>query len=276
MVAQITDKRLLRERLRRAHARGGDAGFLLKQVATDLAERIAGFERSFGLAVIHGAQSDSIVRALLAGSKTGDVLRLEHSSAALLHSVYPGAVGDEEALPLSAGTIGLFLSILALQWTNDLPGALIQVRRALRPDGIFLAAMTGGDTLAELREALSAAEAELRGGTSPRVLPAADLRDMGALLQRAGFALPVTDRDVLTVRYDSAFDLYRDLRAMGASNALFERDRRPSGRTLFLRAAEIYAERFSDPDGRIRATFEIVFLTGQGSDPSRAGPGFSS
>src|SRR6185295_469074 len=112
-----------------------------------------------------------------------------------------GIVGDEEALPLAAASIDLFVSTLALQWTNDLPGALLQIRIALRPDGLFLAAMTGGQTLSELREVLAAAESETRGGASPRVIPSADLRDLGALLQRAGFALPVTDRDTLTVRY---------------------------------------------------------------------------
>ncbi len=183
-----------------------------------------------------------------------------------------GLVGDEEALPLAPGSIDLFASALALQWTNDLPGALIQIRAALRPDGLLLAAMTGGSTLAELREALTAAESELRGGASPRVMPAADVRDLGALLQRAGFALPVADREVLTVRYDSAFDLFRDLRAMGAANALPERERRPAGRGLFLRAAEIYAERFSDPDGRIRATFEIVSLSGWAPHESQQQP----
>ena len=129
-------------------------------------------------------------------------------------------MADEEALPLAAESIDLFASALALQWANDLPGALIQIRQALKPDGLFLAAMTGGRTLAELREALYVAETEIRGGASPRVMPAVDLRDMGALLQRAGFALPVVDRDIVTVRYDSAFELWRDLRAMGATNVL--------------------------------------------------------
>jgi SAM-dependent methyltransferase len=162
---------------------------------------------------------------------------------------------------LARDSIDLFVSCLAFQWTNDLPGALVQIRRALRPNGLLLGALTGGATLAELRESLVAAETELRGGASPRVLPAVDVQGLGALLQRAGFALPVADRDVLTVRYNSTFDLFRDLRAMGATNTLAERERRPAERSLFRRAAEIYAERFSDADGRVRATFEVVSMT---------------
>jgi SAM-dependent methyltransferase len=172
-------------------------------------------------------------------------------------------VGDEEALPLAPLSTDLFVSTLALQWTNDLPGALTQIRRVLKRDALFLAAMTGGRTLVELREALFTAEAELSGGASPRVLPMADVRDAGALLQRAGFALPVADRDLLTVRYDSVFALIADLKAMGASNVLVERARRPPPRRLFARAAEIYGERFADPDGRLRATFEIISLSGR-------------
>jgi SAM-dependent methyltransferase len=194
--------------------------------------------------------------------KVDRIVRLEHSLAALKGARSAGIVADEEALPIGRSAIDLFVSALALQWTNDLPGALIQIRRALRPGGLLLAALTGGQTLSELREALFAAESELHGGASPRVIPAVDVRDIGALLQRADFALPVADRDVLTVRYDSAFDLFRDLKNMGAANALVERERKPAVRRLFLRAAEIYRERFSDPDGRVRATFEIIHLTG--------------
>lgn len=273
MVAQVTDKRLLRRRLARAHRRGEPrATFLLKLVVADLAERLAAVERRFPVAVAHGGQTDELSEALLASGKVDQVFRLEQTEAALLRTRSPGAVGDEEALPLGPASIDLFASTLALQWTNDLPGALLQIRTALRPDGLFLAAMTGGQTLAELREALFAAESEMRGGASPRVIPAADVRELGALLQRAGFALPVADRDTVTARYDSAFDLFRDLRAMGATNALPDRDRHPAGRKLFLRAAEIYAERFSDPDGRIRATFDIISLSGWAPHESQQKP----
>ena len=134
---------------------------------------------------------------------------------------------DEEALPFRDGTLDLVVSALALQFVNDLPGVLIQIRRALKPDGLFLAALLGGETLTELRQAFAAAESEIEGGVSPRVAPFADLRELGALLQRAGFALPVTDVDRLTVRYDSVFGLMGDLRRMGATNALDARRRTP-------------------------------------------------
>ena len=179
---------------------------------------------------------------------------------------------DAEALPFRDASLDLVVSALALQFVNDLPGTLIQIRRALKPDGLFLAALVGGDTLTELREAFAAAEAEIEDGVSPHVAPFADLRDIGALLQRAGFALPVTDIDRLTVRYASPFDLMHDLRRMGATNALIERRRRPLGAPRLMRMVEIYAERFSDADGRIRATFEIVWLSGWAPHESQQQP----
>ncbi|MEI8150830.1 MAG: methyltransferase domain-containing protein, partial [Hyphomicrobiales bacterium] len=170
------------------------------------------------------------------------------------------------------GSLDLVVSALALQFVNDLPGTLIQIRRALRPDGLLLAAMIGGDSLTELREAFAQAEAEVDGGVSPRVAPFADLRDIGALLQRAGFALPVTDVDRVTVRYASPLALMHDLRSMGAANALTERRRAPLRRATLRRLMEIYAERFSDPDGRVRATFEIVWLSGWAPHESQQKP----
>ena len=273
MVAQVTDKGLLRRRLTRAHRRGEPrATFLLQLVVEDISERLAAVERRFPVAVAHGGQTEALAEALLASGKVDRVSRLEQTEAALRLSRTAGAVADEESLPLGPASIDLFVSTLALQWTNDLPGALLQIRTALRPDGLFLGAMTGGETLVELRQSLFAAESELRGGASPRVIPAAEVRDLGALLQRAGFALPVVDRDTVTARYNSAFDLFRELRAMGATNALPDRDRRPVGRGLFLRTAEIYAERFSDPDGRIRATFDIISLSGWAPHESQQKP----
>jgi hypothetical protein len=156
----------------------------------------------------------------------------------------------------------LVTSLLSLQNVNDLPGSLTQIRQILRPDGFFLACLLGGATLTELRQSFTLAEAELEGGASPRVAPFADLRDLGHLLQRAGFALPVTDVDTVVVRYADPFGLFRDLRAMGLSNALADRRRTPLRRATLFRAAEVYAQRFSDPDGRVRATFELVWLSG--------------
>jgi len=179
---------------------------------------------------------------------------------------------DEETLPFADGALDLVVSALALQFVNDLPGVLVQIRRALKPDGLFLAALLGGETLTELRQSFAAAESDVEGGASPRVAPFADLRELGALLQRAGFALPVTDVDRLTVRYDSAFTLMQDLRRMGATNALFARRHAPLRRVTLLRMAELYAQRFADADGRVRATFEIVWLSGWAPDPSQQQP----
>ena len=170
------------------------------------------------------------------------------------------------------GSLDLVVSALALQFVNDLPGTLIQIRRALKPDGLFMAALIGGDTLTELRQAFAAAESEIEGGVSPRVAPFADVRELGALLQRAGFALPVTDVDRLTVRYATVFALMHDLRRMGATNALIERRRVPLRRATLKRMAEIYAERFADADGRMRATFEIVWLSGWAPHESQQQP----
>jgi SAM-dependent methyltransferase len=271
MVVRVTDKVLIRRRLARAiRSATPGADFLLARAVEDLAERLGAVERRFEIGVAHGGVNERLAQAMLATRRVARVVRLERTATALAAAM--GAVADEEALPLAPGSIDLFVSALVLQWTNDLPGALLQIRQALRPDGLFLAAMTGGRTLAELREALFAAETETRGGASPRVLPAADIRDLGALLQRAGFALPVVDRDLITVRYDSAFGLFADLKAMGAANPLTERERRPGSRRLFLRAAEIYAERFSDPDGRVRASFEVVSLSGWAPHESQQKP----
>jgi SAM-dependent methyltransferase len=181
-------------------------------------------------------------------------------------------VADEEALPFADGALDLLVSALALQNVNDLPGALLQVRRALKPDGLFLAALLGGETLTELRQSFAAAESEIEGGASPRVAPFADLRDLGGLLQRAGFALPVTDVDRLTIRYGSVFDLLRDLRRMGATNSLIARHRRPLRRATLQRMAEIYALQFADPNGRVRATFDIVWLSGWAPHPDQQQP----
>ncbi len=164
-------------------------------------------------------------------------------------------------MPFAPASLDLVVSGLALHHVNDLPGSLVQIRRALKPDGLFLAALLGGETLKELREAWLIAEDEVSGGASPRVAPFADVRDLGGLLQRAGFALPVADTDVVRVTYASPLDLMREIKAMGASNVLTARRRVPVTRTLLFRAAEVYAERFALADGRIPATFEIITLT---------------
>jgi SAM-dependent methyltransferase len=199
------------------------------------------------------------------------VIRVE-TDASLLEAAEDGRVAPLERVPLEPETANLVLSPLSLHLTNDTPGVLIQIARTLRPDGLFLAAVPGAGTLGELREALLGAESELSGAATPRIVPFADVRDAGALLQRAGFALPVTDIETYTARYDDMFALIRDLRAMGMQNPLSARSRQPAPRALFLRAAEIYAERFADPDGRIRATFDVVSLSGWAPHESQQQP----
>jgi len=262
----IFDRTLLRARRARA-ATLGPATFLLDRVAEDLAGRLSAVLRKFDLAADVGTPTDA-VRLALAG-RVGTIVAADpvvRSGQAL------AVAADEEALPFRDGSLDLVVSALALQFVNDLPGTLVQIRRALKPDGLFLAAMIGGDSLAELRAAFAQAESEAEGGVSPRVAPFADLRDIGALLQRAGFALPVTDIDRVTVRYASPLALMHDLRRMGATNALTERRRKPLRRATLQRLFEIYAGRFADPDGRIRATFEIVWLSGWAPQESQQKP----
>ncbi|MBB1094017.1 methyltransferase domain-containing protein [Rhodopseudomonas palustris] len=250
----LFDRSLLAARLARARALG-PASFLLDRVADEMGERLHAVLRDFNAVADIWTPGDALPAERFPGITRVAIDR-----------------SGDEALRLPPGSLDLAVSALALQFANDLPGVLAQIRRALKPDGLLLAALTGGDTLTELRQAFAAAEAEIEGGVSPRVAPTADLRDLGALLQRAGFALPVTDIDRVVVRYDHAFALMQDLRRMGATNVLVERRRTPLRRATLLRMAAIYAERFADPDGRIRATFEIVWLSGWSPHESQQQP----
>jgi len=251
----LFDRGLLLARQSRA-LRLGPATFLLDRVAEDVEERLHAVLREF---------------ADVADIWTpGELLR--KPSRDRFKSIEHIDLSEPESLPLQPGSIDLAVSALAFQFVNDLPGVLAQIRRALKPDGLLLAAMIGGDTLTELRQSFAAAEAELEGGASPRVAPFADLRDIGSLLQRAGLALPVTDVDRIVVRYDSAFALMADLRRMGATNILIERRRAPTRRATMLRMAQIYGERFADPDGRIRATFDVIWLSGWAPHESQQQP----
>jgi SAM-dependent methyltransferase len=267
----IFDRALIRRRRRRALALG-PATFLLDRAAADFADRLAAVLRRFDVAVDLGTPGEAVRAALSRLGSIGTIIRTETVLPAGAARAEKLVGADEEALPFGNCTLDLVVSALALQFVNDLPGTLVQIRRALKPDGLFLAALIGGETLTELRQAFAAAESEIEGGASPRVAPFADLRELGALLQRAGFALPVTDVDRLTVRYDSAFGLMRDLRRMGATNALNARRRAPLKRATLMRMAEIYAQRFADADGRVRATFEIVWLSGWAPHPSQQQP----
>jgi len=253
----LFDRRLLRARQSRAFKQG-PVTFLLDRVAEEMAERLAAVKRDFAEAADIWTPGDALRKPLADRLKSFTHLDV---------------LGDpQEVLPFQQETLDLVVSALALQFVNDLPGVLAQIRRALKPDGLLLAAMIGGDTLNELRQCFAAAEAELEGGVSPRVAPFADLRDAGHLLQRAGLALPVTDVDRIVVRYDSAFALMADIRRMGASNILVERRRAPTRRATMLRMAQLYAKRFADADGRIRATFDVVWLSGWAPHESQQRP----
>jgi SAM-dependent methyltransferase len=262
------DRSLLRARRARAAALG-PATFLLERAADDLAARLSAVLRRFDLAIDLGTPGDT-VRGRLA-DRVGTIVAVDPMPGQLTADALR-VVADEEALPFRDASLDLVVSALALQFVNDLPGTLIQIRRSLKPDGLLLAAMIGGDSLTELRTAFAAAESEIEGGVSPRVAPFADLRELGALLQRAGFALPVTDVDRVTVRYGSPLGLMQDLRRMGATNALVERRRTPLRRATLRRMMEIYAERFADADGRLRATFDIVWLLGWAPHQSQQQP----
>ncbi|HKA80075.1 MAG TPA: methyltransferase domain-containing protein [Xanthobacteraceae bacterium] len=267
----LFDHHLLRARRARAAALGPST-FLLERAADDLSDRLAAVLRRFERALDLGTPTDALRRVLAASGKVGTIIAAHAPGVPVVDRASLALVIDEEALPLREGSLDLVVSALALQFVNDLPGTLIQIRRALVPDGLLLAALAGGDTLTELRQAFAAAEAEIEGGASPRVVPFADVRDMGALLQRAGFALPVTDVDRVTVRYPSPIALLQDLRRMGAANPLIERSRRPLKRATLTRMVELYGERFSDRDGRVRATFELIWLSGWAPHASQQKP----
>jgi SAM-dependent methyltransferase len=252
----LFDRALLKRRQERA-LKLGPVTFLLDRVLEDFDDRLQAVMRNFA-----DAADIWTPGGLLRGPLAERFKSVAHVDL----------LSDSETLPLQPASVDLAVSALALQFVNDLPGVLAQIRRALRPDGLLLAAMIGGDSLTELRQAFAMAEAECEGGVSPRVAPFADLRDVGGLLQRAGFALPVTDVDSLVVRYDNAFALMDDLRRMGATNVMIERRRTLTRIPTMLRMSEIYAQRFSDPDGRIRASFDILWLSGWAPHESQPKP----
>lgn len=263
----IFDRALLRRRQKRALAQG-PADFLLAAAVDELVARLSAVQREFSKALDLGGPSPMLADAIAEPGR--DVLRVSDDPA--FAGAQPFRLVDDERLEIEPASFDLVVSALALQWVNDLPGLLAQVRRALKPDGLLLACLVGNASLHELRASFTAAEAELEGGASPRVAPFGDVRELGRLLQRAGFALPVVDFETLTVRYDSMFGLMADLRAMGATNPLAARSRKLLKRATLMRAAEIYAERYSDPDGRVRASFDIVWLSGWAPHESQQKP----
>ncbi|MHA6645674.1 methyltransferase domain-containing protein [Mesorhizobium sp. A623] len=267
----IFDTSLFLARKRRALANPvAGADFLMRRAGDDLADRLNAVERRFASAATLFCQTATARDVLAASEKVADVVRVEADPAFL--AAEPGVIAPPETVPFEPESLDLAVSLLSLQSMNDIPGMLAQIRRALRPDGLFLGAFAGAGTLGELRESFLAAESELYGGVSPRVIPFPDVRDAGGLLQRAGLALPVADVETVVVRYDTLFSLMADLRAMGETSPLVDRPRRPGTRKLFSRAAEIYAERFADPDGRIKASFSIVWMSGWAPDASQQKP----
>ena len=257
----IFDADLWRRRRQRFAGAAAAHDFLLARVAEDFAERLAIVRREFPVAANLAAYHGVVSRRLRALANVGTLFDLETAPGLLTQCDGPGILADSEALPFAEASLDLAVTALSLQLVNDVPGTLAQIRRALKPDGLMLAALLGGETLKELREAWLVAEEDITGGASPRVAPFADVRDLGALLQRAGFSLPVADSDVVRVTYATPLALMKELQLMGASNILTERRRVPVTRRLMLRAAEVYAERFALSDGRIPATFEIITLT---------------
>jgi SAM-dependent methyltransferase len=263
----LFDTPLAMTRARRRMRLQDGADFLLRRIAEDLVDRLAPVLRPFPAILDFATPDQSIVERLKQIRPTSSLRHVSLHDQTILNSA-----NGLEALNLAPDQFDLITSGLILQHANDLPGVLVQLRRGLKPDGLFLGCLAGGATLTELRQSLTQAESEIVGGVSPRVFPFADVRDMGGLLQRAGFALPVTDSEIVTVRYKDMFALIDDLRAMGATNTLVARSRRMTRRSVMMRAADIYATRFADADGRIRATFEILWLSGWAPHESQQKP----
>jgi SAM-dependent methyltransferase len=270
---RVFDRRATRLHRARAARQPRAADFLIVEAAERLLDRLDDMARRFPLALDLGCRDGVLARTL---DDRGGIETLVHADSSLAYLRQAPApqrlVAEAEALPFKPGSFDLVLSNLDLHWTNDLPGALLQLRQALRPDGLLLASLFGGETLAELRQVLMEAELAEEGGVSPRVSPFADLRDLGALLQRAGFALPVIDSDTIEVSYPDALALMRDLRAMGEANAVAERRRSFSRRATLAHAAALYARQFGRADGRIPARFQIITLTAWAPHESQQRP----
>ncbi|NNG02675.1 MAG: methyltransferase domain-containing protein [Inquilinus sp.] len=271
----VFDRRLLRRRRDRAAATLPAHDFLFRHTADALGERLDDVTRRFPLALDLGCHGGEVAAALADRSGIETLIQCDLSPAMARRAAAngrPALAADEELLPIAEASLDLVVSNLSLHWVNDLPGALVQIRRALKPDGLFLAALLGAGTLAELRVALTEAELAVSGGASPRLSPFADLRDAAGLLQRAGFALPVADAEPVTVTYDDAFRLFADLRGMGETNAVAARNPAPPPRALWPEAARLYAERHAEADGRIAATFQVIHLAGWAPHDAQAKP----
>jgi len=268
----VFDRRLLRRRRDRAAAGLDDVDFLFREAAERLADRLDDVTRRFPVALDLGCHTGLLGAALGGRGGIETLVSCDLSAAMAARAPGPRLVADEEALPFADASVDLVLSCLSLHWVNDLPGALTQIRRVLKPDGLLLASFLGGATLTELRQAWLEAEARIEGGAGPRVSPFADVRDAGGLLQRAGFALPVVDSDLLTVTYADPLRLMVEIKAMGEANAALEQRRGFTRRATLAEAAHIYRARFAGPDGRVPASFEIITMTGWRPHPTQPKP----
>ena len=266
------DRALVRRRRDRAAAGFQAHDFLVTEAAQRLGERLEDVRRDFPVTLDLGCHTGQLGRVLRRGGKVGRLVQCDLSAEMARRAGGLALAADEEALPFAEARFDLVVSALGLHRVNDLPGALLQIRRVLKPDGLFLAALLGGDTLYELRHAWLMAEAAGEGGAGPRVAPLVRLEDAAGLLQRAGFALPVADSERLTVTYGDPLKLMHELRGMGESNALTERSRRPSRRGTLMAAAAQYRALYGGSDGRVPATFDIIHLCGWAPDQSQQQP----
>jgi SAM-dependent methyltransferase len=262
----VFDRRAVRRHRDRAAASPEAASFLLREIGDRLADRLLDIRRIFPFALDLGCHRGELGQLLAGRGGIETLIQCDVSPHMLARAAGRRVAADEEWLPFAPSSFDLVLSLLSLHWVNDLPGALIQIRQALKPDGLLLAAMLGGETLRELRACLYEAEMATAGGVSPRCSPLTDVRDVGNLLQRAGFALPTVDTETVVVSYPDPLAVFADLRSMGETNASVERRRSCSGRRLFAVARSRYAERFGDAAGRVPATFQIIYLTAWAPD----------
>lgn len=270
----VFDRRQVRRNRDRAAPAFADHDFLKREISERISDRMGDIQRRFPRLLDLGSHGGTLRQALDPALGVEWIVSLDPSErfAAMAARNGPALVSEEEWLPFAPGSFDAIVSSLSLHWVNDLPGALVQARQCLRPDGLFLGAMLGGETLHELRAALMEAETEILGGAGPRVSPFAELQDAAGLMHRAGFALPVVDSDLLTVTYENAFRLMQELRGMGEGNAIDARRKGMTPRAVFLRAAEIYQARHAEPDGRIPASFQVLYLTGWAPDVSQQQP----
>ncbi len=256
----------------RAAGRFKDHDFLFREIGERLADRLDDIKRSFPFALDLGCRDGGLATVLGKRGGVESLVQCDLSVKMAARAQGLRVAADEEFLPFGDGVFDLVLSNLTLHGVNDLPGALTQIRKSLKPDGLFLASLFGGETCKELRRALAEAEIAEEGGLSPRVSPFTHIKDAGALLARAGFALPVADIDTVRVSYPDFMTLLHDLRGMGEANALRNRRKTFTRGATLAGAADRYETLFADPDGRLPATFQVITLTAWAPDPSQPKP----